>query len=710
MITVLNCITDRHNIWLVLVAALVCAAGSWAVVCLYDRAFRTSGLQRAGWHFLSAVAAGAAIWCTHFIAMLAFEPGAPVAFDPMLTIFSLLIAIAGAGAGFVIAASRFSRFASAIGGGVTGLAIAVMHYTGMAAYRVQGIVSWDRTYLVASLVLVVVLSSLALYIATAKPVRHYRIAASAVLLVGIVALHFTGMTAFQVTPLLVDNSFSNPGAMQALALSVAAVAMVIVGAGLASYIIDDSVRTDALDRLRHMALNDSLTGLPNRTSFIDRLDHELDLSSEIKGKVALIGIDLNRFKEVNDIRGHAAGDRVLKILGDRMAGVLQDGEFVARTGGDEFAAIQRYVDQPSLEDFLARLAGVLTAPIEEGSHDIAVGASMGIALYPDNATSRETLISNADLAMYRAKADLTHHVCYYDQSMDDTVRARRSLASDLRSAIANDQLDVHYQVQTSVSTNEIRGFEALLRWNHPEHGFIPPSEFIPLAEDNGLILQLGEWVLRRACADASTWTPAYKVAVNLSPVQFVHGDLAKMILEVLMSTGLSASRLELELTESAIFQDKERSFNVLRQIKALGVNIALDDFGTGYSSLEMLRAFPFDKIKLDRSFIIEAEESLQAKSIIRAVLALGKSLEIPVLAEGIETQGQLSLLGTEGCDEAQGYLLGRPIPMAQLVEKGTLNMRARTTGSFTDLSVVTPSSNVTISTSPARTEPRARSA
>ncbi|WP_420410340.1 putative bifunctional diguanylate cyclase/phosphodiesterase [Hoeflea sp.] len=710
MITVLNCITDMHNIWLVLVAAFVCAAGSWAVVCLYDRASRTSGLQRAGWHFLSAVAAGAAIWCTHFIAMLAFEPGAPVAFDPMLTIFSLLIAIVGAGAGFVIAASGFSRFASVVGGAVTGLAITVMHYTGMAAYRVQGIVSWDRGYLAASLVLVVVLSAAALYIATSKPVRHYRIAASAALLLGIVTLHFTGMTAFQVTPLLVDNSFSNPSAMQALALSVAAVAMVIVGAGLASYIIDDKVRTDALDRLRHMALNDGLTGLPNRVSFIDRLDHELDLSAETRGKVALIGIDLNRFKEVNDIRGHAAGDRVLKVLADRMASVLQEGEFVARTGGDEFAAIQRYVDQPSLEGFLKRLTDVLTAPIEDSSHHVAVGASMGVALYPDNATSRETLISNADLAMYRAKADLTHHICYYCQSMDDTVRARRSLAADLRTAIANDELDVHYQVQTSVTTSEIRGFEALLRWNHPEHGFIAPSDFIPLAEENGLILQLGEWVLRRACADAAAWTPPYKVAVNLSPVQFVHGDLAKLILEVLMSTGLPANRLELELTESAIFQDKERSLNVLRQIKALGVNIALDDFGTGYSSLEMLRAFPFDKIKLDRSFIIEAEDSLQAKSIIRAVLALGKSLEIPVLAEGIETQGQLSLLGIEGCDEAQGYLLGRPIPIAKLVEKGTLVMEKGVTGSFASPLVAMPSTNTPENSAPAPNERHVRSA
>jgi len=680
MITVLGCVINEHNIWLVLVAAIVCASGSWAVICLFERAARTDGLQRAGWHFLSAVAAGAAIWCTHFIAMLAYEPGAPVTFDPVMTMLSLLIAIAGAGAGFIVAAGGSARFAPAFGGAIVGMAIAVMHYTGMMAYRVQGIIHWDMGYLVASVLLSVGMSALAFHLVMRMSLPRQRYMAAGLLFLGIVSLHFTGMTAFQVTPLLLDNGFSNPAAMQALAIAVAVVALVIVGAGLASYLIDGSARSQSLDQLRHMALNDGLTGLPNRASFTDRLDHEIDLASETGGKVVLIGIDLNRFKEVNDLRGHGVGDMMLRKLGERLSELTKDGEFIARTGGDEFAAIQRFVDQASLEDFLVRLEHALFQPVTLNDFEIIPGASFGVAFYPDNATSREALISNADLAMYRAKADASQNVCYYDQSMDDVVRARRALANDLKTALDNNQLDVYYQVQTSVSTSQIRGFEALLRWNHPEHGFIPPSDFIPLAEENGLILQLGEWVLREACARAASWEPPYKVAVNLSPAQFVHADLSKLIIEVLMSTGLPANRLELELTESTIFQDKERSFSVLRQIKALGVNIALDDFGTGYSSLDMLRSFPFDKIKLDRSFINEAEESLQAKSIIRAVLALGKSLEIPILAEGIETQGQLSLLGDEGCDEAQGFLLGRPIPIAQLLETGKVSLIESGTG------------------------------
>jgi diguanylate cyclase (GGDEF)-like protein len=679
MITVLGCVVNQHNIWLVFVAAMVCASGSWAVICLFERAARTGGMQRAGWHFLTAVAAGAAIWCTHFIAILAYEPGAPVTFDPLLTMFSLLIAIFGTGAGSVVAASGLARFAPALGGAITGMAIAVMHYTGMMAYRVQGTIGWDMGYLIASIILSVGLSAAAFHIVMRNFSRRQRYLSATVLLLAIVTMHFTGMTAFQVTPMLIDDDFSNPAAMHALALAVAIVGLVIVGTGLASYLIDDSTRSESLDQLRHMALNDNLTGLPNRASFADRLDHEIDFASETGGKVVLIGIDLNKFKDVNDLRGHGVGDMMLRVLGERLSDLTKEGEFVARTGGDEFSAVQRYVDQAAVEDFLTRLEQSLFAPIAGNDFEIVPGASFGVAFYPDNADSRESLINNADLAMYRAKANVTHHVCYYDQSMDDVVRARRTLANDLRVAIENNELDVYYQVQTSVSTNQIRGFEALLRWKHPEHGFIPPSDFIPLAEENGLILQLGEWVLREACADAASWKPPYKVAVNLSPAQFVHADLTKLVIEVLMATGLPANRLELELTESTIFQDKERSFSVLRQIKALGVNIALDDFGTGYSSLEMLRSFPFDKIKLDRSFINEAEESLQAKSIIRAVLALGKSLEIPILAEGIETEGQLSLLGDEGCDEVQGYLLGRPIPIEQLLETGRISLIEATT-------------------------------
>ncbi|MFS8112314.1 EAL domain-containing protein [Rhizobium jaguaris] len=672
--TVLGCIAGKHNIWLVIVAAVVCIAGSWVIIRLFDRAAGTTGAQRIGWHLLTTVAAGSAIWCTHFIAILAYHPDVPVSFDPVMTIMSLLIAMVGVQLGLVVAASGLTQLAPAVGGGIVGLAIVAMHYTGMMAYRVQGIVSWERSYLVASIFLSVLFSGLALHFAMRRIARSDKYVATGVLVLAIVSLHFTGMTAFRVSPMLIDGSFSNPAALQALALAVAGVALTIVGAGLASYLIDNSMRAESYERLRHMAMNDNLTGLPNRASFSDHLDHELRIAEETGGQVALIGIDLDRFKEINDIRGHAAGDEVLKTLARRMSNLLSDGEFASRLGGDEFAAVYRMRQQAGLADFLARLEAALFKPIRLDDYEIVPGASLGVALYPDNADNKEALINNADLAMYRAKTDITRAVCFYEQSMDETVRARRTLTSELRQAIENNQLDIHYQVQTSISTGEVCGYEALLRWEHPQHGFIPPSEFIPLAEENGLIQQMGEWVLRTACARAASWEPPYKVAVNLSPVQFAHTDLPKLVLEILIETGLAADRLELELTESTIFADRERSLHMLRQIKALGVSIALDDFGTGYSSLDTLRSFPFDKIKLDRSFMSEIEFSPQAKAIIRAVLALGKSLDIPVLAEGIETQGQLTLLSAEGCDEAQGYLLGRPVPLNQIITSGQISL------------------------------------
>ncbi|MDL2400952.1 EAL domain-containing protein [Rhizobium mayense] len=672
--TVLGCIVGKHNIWLVIVAAVVCIAGSWVIIRLFDRAASTTGAQRIGWHLLTTAAAGSAIWCTHFIAMLAYYPDAPVSFDPVMTIVSLLVAMVGVQLGLVVAASGLTGLAPTVGGGIVGLAIVAMHYTGMMAYRVQGIVSWDRSYLAASIFLSVVFSGLALHFAMRRVSRNDKYIAMGFLVLAIVSLHFTGMTAFRVSPMLIDGSFSNPAALQALALAVAGVALIIVGAGLASYLIDSSMRAESYERLRHMAMNDNLTSLPNRASFNDHLDHELRIADETGGKVALIGIDLDRFKEINDLRGHAAGDEVLKILARRMSNLLGDGEFASRLGGDEFAAVYRMQHQAGLADFLARLEAALFKPIRLDDYEVVPGASIGVALYPDNADNKEALINNADLAMYRAKTDITRAVCLYEQSMDEIVRARRTLASELRQAIENNQLDIHYQVQTSISTGEVCGYEALLRWEHTQHGFIPPSEFIPLAEENGLIQQMGEWVLRTACTKAASWDPPYKVAVNLSPVQFAHGDLPKLVLEILIETGLPADRLELELTESTIFADRERSLHMLRQIKALGVSIALDDFGTGYSSLDTLRSFPFDKIKLDRSFMSEIESNPQAKAIIRAVLALGKSLDIPVLAEGIETHGQLALLSAEGCDEAQGYLLGRPVPLNQIVTSGQITL------------------------------------
>ncbi|WP_322045553.1 putative bifunctional diguanylate cyclase/phosphodiesterase [Paraburkholderia sp. J67] len=691
MTNVLGCIVYKHNPWLVLVAVLICGVGSWVTARLVRRAFATRGLQCAGWQFLGATTAAVAIWCTHFVAMLGYEPGVPVSFDPVLTIVSLLIALGGSFLGIFVACSGFTRAAPVIGGALVGLAITLMHYIGMMAYRVDGIVSWNRPYLVVSIALSVALSALAFERASQRPRNAHNESHSfirvsgtraqvgtvaALLAAAIATLHFIGMSAFQVEPLAIDARSADPAALQALALAVAGMAFIIAGAGLVSYLLDDSVRAESVEHLRNMALSDMLTGLPNRAGFKERLDAEITRTAAHGGKLALVNIDLNRFKDINDLRGHHAGDEVLRILALRFKSLVRDDEFVARVGGDEFVALRRFTRRETLDDFLGRLEAALFRPIRYDDWEVMSGASMGVAIYPDDATSQTVLINNADLAMYRAKADLTRSVCFYEPKMDETARARRTLAADLRDALARGQLSVHYQVQTSIASGEICGYEALLRWEHPRQGFISPGVFIPLAEENGLILAIGAWVLREACSRAVTWQPPSKVAVNLSPVQFAHADLPALVAEVLAETGLPPARLELELTESTIFADRERSLETLQRIKALGVSLALDDFGTGYSSLDTLRSFPFDKIKLDQSFVSEAESSRQATAIIRAVLALGKSLGIPVLAEGIETQDQLDLLAGEGCDEVQGFLLGRPVPLAQLVASGKLKLTA----------------------------------
>nr|WP_181183585.1 MULTISPECIES: bifunctional diguanylate cyclase/phosphodiesterase [unclassified Mesorhizobium] len=663
---VISCVTMNHNLWLVLVAALVCSAGSWATIRLFLRSHESTGLQQIGWHFLTAVCTGSSIWCTHFVAMLAYDPGAPITFDPVLTIVSLFIAIAGTAAGFIAATGRAPLISPLVGGTIIGLAISGMHYTGMAAYHVDGIIEWNTTYVAASVLLSVVFACLAITIALNERISARKYWAAAVLVLAIVTLHFTAMSAVQVTPLIMRSSNADAVALQAMALGVAVAGLIIIGTGLASYLIDDQTRSEAFQRLQHLAMNDTLTGLPNRANFNDHLDREIDRADEVAGKVAVIGIDLDRFKEINDMWGHHAGDLALKTLAERMGALLQDGEFVARLGGDEFAGVKRMKNQSDLVEFVARLETALFAPVRIGEMETTTGASLGVAIYPNDAHNREALVNNADLAMYRAKANVTQTVCFYEQAMDEAVRANRTLVNDLRDAVENGQFDLHYQVQTSVSTGDIRGYEALLRWKHPTRGSISPAEFIPLAEESGLILPLGEWVLRTACAKAASWDHPYKIAVNLSPVQFAHADLPKLVHEILLETGLKPSRLELEITETTIIADKNRTLNILRRIKALGVTIAIDDFGTGYSSLETLRAFPFDKIKLDRSFMSEVETSPQAKAIIRAVLALGQSLHIPVLAEGVETHSQLSILRAEGCNEAQGFLLGRPAPFGEI--------------------------------------------
>lgn len=409
-----------------------------------------------------------------------------------------------------------------------------------------------------------------------------------------------------------------------------------------------------------MAQFDALTGLPNRVQFIERLADLIHLADEKTRYVALINIDLDRFKEVNDGYGHKVGDQLLQRLAARMIKHLADGEIVSRLSGDEFAAAKLFHTDEELYKFVQHIQHELTHTVNFDGFQVSVGASLGISIYPKDADSLDRLITNADLAMYRAKVSFEEKICFYESAIDEASRARRVMARDIFTGLKEKQFFVVYQVQKSIADSEVIGYEALLRWHHPELGLLLPSTFIPIAEECGAIIQLGDWVLETACREATTWNLQHKVAVNLSPIQLASSTIVERVDTILRETGLQPHRLEFEVTESAIISDKKHVLRVLRRFQSMGIDVAIDDFGVGYSSLEILRSFPFNKIKIDRSFTAELNTNRQAIAFIRAILALGVSLDIPVLAEGVETEEQALALAQEGCSEVQGFLYGYP--------------------------------------------------
>ena len=420
-------------------------------------------------------------------------------------------------------------------------------------------------------------------------------------------------------------------------------------------------------RLAHMAHHDVLTGLSNRIAFNECIAATLSLAAGSGESFAMLSLDLDRFKTVNDVFGHTIGDRLLRELAGRLEQACQ-GAFLARTGGDEFHVITPCGPQPASAEALAeKLCAALDADIDIDGVPLRVGLTVGVAIFPQDAADASTLVANADAALVRAKSERRGSIRFFEQSMDRQLREKRALQQDLRTALARDEFALHYQPQANID-GEVNGFEALVRWHHPRYGMIAPNTFIPLAEESGIIIELGEWILRAACREAASWSRPLDIAINLSPVQFQHGDLPKLVHEVLLDTGLAPARLVLEITEGVLIGEFNRGVAILRRLKHLGVRIAMDDFGTGYSSLSYLQSFPFDKIKIDKSFIANLGHSQQAATIVRAVIALGHGLDLPVVAEGVETKEQLKFLADESCDEIQGYFIGRPKPIAHYAD------------------------------------------
>jgi diguanylate cyclase (GGDEF)-like protein/PAS domain S-box-containing protein len=773
MLIVYDCIMNAHDLRLVGLAAVICALASFTAISLLHHVRRSSGPMRLLWLAVSATSTGFGIWATHFIAMLAFSPGIPSAYNIILTMFSLIAAIFLTGMGLAVAVTANWRTGAWLGGAMVGGGIAAMHYTGMAAFEIQGRIVWDPTLVAVSIVLGGLIGALALPVGLRGDGVKWKILGALLLTVAICSHHFTAMGAASIVPdpSIVFSETALPSGWLAIAVALASFVIIVLALagvaiemrdrrraelefdrmrGLANAAVEgllvcegDSIvtvndsfanlvgssaaslthtkleqcfpdegtrlklferpnqpvegdllhsdgsrtpvelilravdyggkphhaiaardlraRKQAEQHIRFLAHHDSLTGIPNRATFNKKLDQEIDSALGTGRHVAVLCLDLDRFKEVNDLFGHAAGDAALQAVAKRIAGVLDEGQMLARLSGDEFAIVVPGLSSPTVAGRIAEnILEVLQAKSETPQADAPISTSIGIAIFPDDATDRHALLSHADTALYRAKNEGRGTYRFFEASMGAAVRDRRLLEHDLRHAIPRGELRLVYQPQKDIRDGRVVGFEALLRWKHATRGEVPPSEFIPVAEESGTILPIGEWVLRAACREAATWTQPLTVAVNISAVQIHNANFAHVVHEILFETGLPPARLELEVTETALVRDLNRALATLRRIKVLGVRIAMDDFGTGYSSLSNLRAFPFDKIKIDGSFIKSVNVNDQAAAIVRSVLGLGRALGLPVLAEGVETAAELAFLEGELCNEAQGYLLGRP--------------------------------------------------
>lgn len=790
MFQVFNCLTQEHDWRLVVLAVAICLLASAVAVSLFHRAQATQGRARLVWLSLDATTAGFGIWATHFIAMLAYDPGVGAGYNPGLTILSLLIAALITGAGLSLALRDFGRWTAAFGGVVVGGGVAAMHYTGMLALEVPGRITWSPALVVASVALGIVFGALALFFAARRDDWGNTLIAAVLLTLAIASMHFTAMGAVLVMPDPTRITDAVSWSPASLSLVIAGAAAIVLGMCLVAAFSDrqsqDKLRQQkilldtalenmsqglcmfeadgrvalfnerystmmglpaaslkgrslldllkhrkasgefagdpeelfvrmiadaregksgskiletsagralrvvsqpmpgggwvatfeditewriAQEKIAHMARHDALTNLPNRTLFREQLEYALHRTTR-KEQVAVFCVDLDHFKDVNDSLGHPIGDDLLKEVARRLSECTREGDTVSRLGGDEFAIVQvgSKLQVSEASALASRLIEVVGAPYIIQGHQVIIGTSIGISVAPDDSSDPDQLLKNADMALYRAKADGRGTYRFFEVGMDARAQARRLLELDLRAALLRGEFEVHYQPIHDLKADQITCFEALLRWNHPVHGMVPPLDFISLAEETGLIVPIGDWVLRTACLDAARWSQDVRVAVNLSPAQFKNRNLVTSVVATLSASGLAADRLELEITESVLLQDNEATLATLHKLRDLGVRISMDDFGTGYSSLSYLRSFPFDKIKIDRSFVHELATRGDSMAIVRAVTGLGKSLGMSTTAEGVETSEQLALLRMEGCNEVQGYLFSPPRPAAE-VEK-----------------------------------------
>ena len=682
----LTYLTGSYHPGLVLLSVAVAMMASYTALNLTGRVTETEGRTSLLWLSGGAVAMGSGIWAMHFIGMLAFSLPIRMSYAIDTTLLSLLVAIGvSAFALRIVTRPTVRTLHFLVGGVLMGIGICGMHYMGMHAMRMDPAIHYDTAGLLASIAIAVVASIAALWLAFTLRTGHNLVAhakkagAAAIMGLAVIAMHYTGMEAarFDAASICMVKGGVDGNWLAALvglaSLSLLSITLLlsVVDSRLASRTagLVNSL-SNANRKLHHMALHDSLTRLPNRSLLEDRICQAI-ASSERSGKgFAVMFLDLDRFKTINDSLGHHYGDKLLQGVADRLSQALRAEDTVARLGGDEFVVLLVDVPTPTVAANVAqKLLDRLALPIAVEGQEQIVSVSIGISLYPEDGTQLRDLMSNADSAMYHAKKMGRANFQFFTPQMNAAAGARLALEKDLRRALDQGEFELHYQPKVDVASGAVHAMEALVRWRSPERGLVPPNEFIPVAEDIGLIIPLGAWVLREACRQNCAWQraglPPLRVAVNLSAYQFAQSNLPDFVAGVLAETGMAANCLELEVTESVVMHNPAEAALILERLHAQGIHISVDDFGTGYSSLSYLKQFRLDTLKIDRSFVRHISSDADDAAIVRSVIALAHSLRLRVIAEGVETDEQLAYLRHLGCDQYQGYLSSKPLPAAE---------------------------------------------
>jgi diguanylate cyclase (GGDEF)-like protein len=680
---------SNYNNWLVGLSIFVAMLVSYTALRLAARVATSERQATRMWLAAGALAMGVGIWSMHFIGMLAFSLPIPLAYDIPTTLASLAIAIATSGFALILTSGQqLTLYRLAAGAVAMGAGICAMHYTGMAAIAIVPGINYNPMLVALSIAIAVTASFVALWLFFRLRDGHShlhrlaRVAAAVVMGLAISGMHYTAMAAARFAGgsicrggVTFDNRWlAATIGIFALGLLVVTLVTAVYDAHLQSRTRTHARRLEVANaKLQHQATHDALTNLPNRVLVMDRLDREIAHAERDGHRFAVLLLDLDRFKLINDTLGHGAGDQLLVEMARRLSGAVREVDTVARTGGDEFLVlIADTRDQSDLSALAAKIGKALGEPLHIKATEVHTTASIGISVYPADGTSADALVARADEAMYYAKQRGRNAFQFFNLAMSVFSHERLDLENDLRRALPMKQLQVYYQPKSDVVTGRISSVEALLRWRHPTRGLVSPSEFIPLAEESGLILSIGEWVLREACRQASNWQraglPFIRIAVNVSPVQFRQSSFLQAVRTALLDFDLEPQYLEIELTETTVMDNAEGSVAILEELSRMGVVVSIDDFGTGYSSMSYLRRFPIDKLKIDRSFISELTTNAADASIVQAIISLAHSLRLKVVAEGVETADQLQLLRELGCDQYQGFFRSAAVP-ADEIEK-----------------------------------------